>query len=275
MTGAERAGDLIGAPLRVLRGALARPRLLRELVRRDIRARFAGSRFGLLWTVVNPLIQLVSYALIFGFVYRGGSDQPRGAFLASLFCGLWPWWGFQDGVTHGMTALVDQAPLLRKTPLPPALCVLGQVGGSFLLQSLGFLLFLAVFALAGIVPVDRRLLLLPLAMLLGLALTAGVAVALAPLQLVVRDTMHVVVAALTVLFFASPVLYRVESLPPIIQGAARWNPIAGLIDVYRSCVLGTPLAPASLISCVVGVAGAWIAAGWLSDRLDPYLDEYW
>lgn len=275
MSGADRPGGPFAASIRLLTDAVARPRLLRELVRRDIRARFAGSRFGLLWSIVNPLIQLVSYAFIFGFVYRGSGDLPRGAFLASLFCGLWPWWGFQEGVTHGMTAIVDQAPLLRKTPLPPALCVFGQVCGSFLLQSLGFLLFLAVFGLAGIVPLERRLLLLPLVMLLGLALATGIAVALAPIHLVVRDTMHVVLALLTILFFASPVIYRIESLPSALQSVARWNPLAGLIELYRACVLGTPLATSSLFSCVGGILVAWVIAGRIMLRLEPYLDEYW
>lgn len=262
--------------VRVIATAFHQRRLLFELVRRDVRTRFAGSRFGLLWSVVNPLVQLVSYGAIFGFVYRGANDQPRGLFVATLFCGLWPWWGFQEGVMRGLTALVDQAALLKKAPLPPEICVLASVVGSFVLQAIGFLLFLALFAVFGVVPVSSRLWLLPGVMALGMLLAAGAALVLAPVYLVVRDTVHVVSAALTVLFFASPVLYRVEALPEAIRPLAGLNPVAGVIGLYRAVVLGLPLGvPASVYSCVGAIALGWLLGAWLLARLEGLLDEYW
>lgn len=274
MTARTSAGRL---PLvRVIGTAIAQRRLLYELVRRDVRMRFAGSRFGLLWSVVNPLVQLVSYGAIFGFIYRGASDVPRGLFVATLFCGLWPWWGFQEGVMRGLAALVDQAALLKKAPLPPEICVLASVAGSFVLQGIGFLLFLALFAAFGVVPVSIRLWLLPGVMLLGLLLAAGTALVLAPIYLVVRDTVHVVSAVLTVLFFASPVLYRVEALPEALRPVAALNPVAGVIGLYRAVVLGLPLAePTSVVSCVVAIALGWVLGTWLLARLEGLLDEYW
>lgn len=260
---------------RVLWAAVEHRRLLAELVRRDVRARFAGSRFGLLWSVLNPLVQLVSYGAIFGFIYRAADDTPRGVFLATLFCGLWPWWGFQEGTMRGLTALVDQAPLLKKAPLPPEICVLAAVAGSFLLQALGFLIFLAVFAVAGVVPLTVQLWLLPGAMLLGLLLAAAAALALAPIYLVVRDTVHVAAAVLTLLFFASPVLYSLESLPPGLRPLAELNPVAGVIGLYRAAVLGVPLlSPAPVIACLVAIAIGWLAGALLLTRLAGFLDEY-
>ncbi|MBU6178847.1 MAG: ABC transporter permease [Verrucomicrobia bacterium] len=252
----------------------AHVRLLSELVRRDVRARFAGSRFGLLWSLLNPLLQIVSYGLIFGFVYRGGGDVPRGVFVASLFCGLWPWWAFQEGVTRGMTALVDQAPLLKKMPIPPAFCVVSQVAGSALLQATGFLVFLGLFGVLGVVKLSARLVWIPVAAGLGAALATGFGLLLAPIYLVVRDTAHVVNAVLTLLFFASPVLYRIESLPPSVQPLARWNPVAAVIGLNRAIVMGEPISTASLV-CLVLVSIAAFAAGRTVLRsLAPILDEY-
>jgi len=249
--------------------------LLRELVRRDVRARFVGSRFGLVWSLINPLIQIVSYGLIFGFVYRGDPTVPRGLFLATLFCGLWPWWAFQEGVSRGMTALVDQAPLLKKMPIPPELCVISQVLGSAVLQSTGFLLFLVVFGLLGAVPFSMRLAWLPVIAFLGAMLAVGAGLVLAPLHLVVRDTLHVVNASLTLLFFASPVLYRIESLPAGLGSIARWNPLAGVLGLYRWAVLGQPFPLPGVVSAILLALGSFLAGKTLLRRLEPVLDEYW
>jgi ABC-type polysaccharide/polyol phosphate export permease len=250
-------------------------RLLAELVRRDVRARFAGSRFGLLWSLLNPLLQIVSYGLIFGVVYRGSTDVPRGLFVATLFCGLWPWWAFQEGVVRGMTALVDQAPLLKKMPIPPALCVIAQVMGTALLQAAGFLVFLVLFAMVGILPVSARLLWLPAVALLGALLSVGIGLVLAPLHLVIRDTAHVVNAGLTLLFFASPVLYRIEALPPSVRGIAAANPVAGLIGLYRAVVLGQAVEPIPVAACFVATVLSWVLGLALLERLAGVLDEYW
>jgi lipopolysaccharide transport system permease protein len=262
--------------IRVLVSAVRHRRLLAELVRRDVRGRYVGSRFGLLWSVLNPLVQLVSYGAIFGFVYGGDAGVPRGLFVATLFCGLWPWWAFQEATMRGLTALVDQAPLLKKAPLPPEICILAPVLASFALQSIGFAIFLAIFAGLGLVPITPAMALLPVAMLLALAVAAGAALLLAPIYLVVRDTVHVATAALTLLFFASPVLYRMDALPQRLRPLAELNPIAGVIGLYRSAVVELALPPlASIASAVLAAGGGWLVGSFLLERLSGFLDEYW
>ena len=262
--------------IRILRDAWTQRRLLAELVRRDVRGRYAGSRFGLLWSILNPLVQLVSYGTIFSFVYGAKDGESLGALLATLFCGLWAWWAFSEGTMRGLTSLVDQAALLKRAPLPPAVCVLSAVVSSFLLQTVGFLVFLSLFALAGLTPPRPGWLALPLALGLGLALSCGVALAVAPLYLVVRDTVHVVTALLTVAFFASPVLYQIDVLPESVRGLAALNPIAAMIGLYRAAVLDAPLpGPASLAVALLVAAGGWALGGLLLGRLEGLLDEYW
>jgi ABC-type polysaccharide/polyol phosphate export permease len=250
-------------------------RLLRELVRRDVRARFAGSRFGLLWSLINPLVQLVSYSVIFGYIYSA-TGQSRVGFVASLFCGLWPWWAFQEGTMRGLGAIVEQSALLKKIPLPPEVCVFSAVTASFCLQMLGFALFLAIFGSIGLTPISARWLLLPLIMLIGLALTAGMGLVLAPLYLVVRDTLHVASAVLTVWFFASPVLYDIQPLPERLRLVAAVNPLVGLIGLVRYAVLGAELPSAgALLACGLFVVGAWALGVLLLSRTEGLLDEYW
>jgi ABC-type polysaccharide/polyol phosphate export permease len=249
--------------------------LLAELVRRDVRARFAGARVGLLWSLLNPLVQLVSYGAIFLYFYVAPASTTRAELIGSLFCGLWPWWAFQEAVTRGTSALVDQASLLRRLPVPPELCVAAAVTASFLLQMIGFTLFLVAGPPLGFATVSSCWLLLPGIALLGWALRLGVARTLAPINLMVRDTAYVVAAAMTVGFFASPVLYSVDSLPATVARAAELNPVAGLIGLYRYAALDMP--PPSLLALVSlggAIAGLWICGGWLLERSRDRLDEF-
>ena len=251
--------------------------LLLELVRRDIRARYVGARFGLVWSLLNPAIQLASYTLIFGYLYAGPVvEEGEAPFIASLFCGLWPWWGFNEGVVRGLSALVDQGALLKKVPISPPMVVIAAVTASIFLQLVGFLLFLAIFGAVGFAPPRASWLGLPLVVATGWLLTAGFALALAPVYLVVRDTLHLVNAMLTIGFFVSPVLYASSWLPDTVRAVADFNPLTGLLGLYRTAVLGSDW-PSGVALAVLGVAvvGSLGAGRVLFSRLERLLDEYW
>lgn len=249
-------------------------RLLAELVRRDVRARFAGARFGLTWSLINPAVQLAAYSLIFGWIYAS-AGRPRAAVTASLFCGLWPWWAFQEGVLRGTGSLVEQASLLRRIPMPAALPVLAATIGSVAIQMLGFALFLFVFAALGLIEPGGGWLALPVLVALQLVLTAGVALVVAPLYLVARDVMQVLNLALTVGFFFSPVLYELDYLPDALRGVAQLNPLAGLLGLFRSAVLGAGPPPIpSLLILAVATWGVWRVGARLMARVEGRIDEY-
>jgi ABC-type polysaccharide/polyol phosphate export permease len=255
----------------VLRG---HRRLLFELVRRDIRARFAGARFGLLWSLINPAVQLAAYGLIFGYVYSNGS-RPRGAVTSSLFCGLWPWWAFQEGLMRGTGALVEQASLLRRIPMPAVLPVFAATIGAIAIQMLGFGLFLLVFAGIGAIDPRAGWIGLPLLVVVQLAITAGMALVLAPLYLVARDVMYVVNLALTIGFFFSPVLYQLDYLPAQLRGVVALNPLAGLLGLFRTCVLGDAWPPLIALVMLGGtIAAAWNVGARLMARIAGRIDEY-
>ena len=250
-------------------------RLLIELVRRDIRGRFAGARLGLAWSLLNPVIQLGSYSIIFGVLYPAVHPLGSRGFIAALFCGLWPWWAFSDGLQRGMTALVDQAGLLRRLPIPADVCVVASTLVAFGLQMAGFALFLLLFGGIGVVPPRPGWLLLPLLALLTFGLTAALGLLLAPFQLAIRDTAHVVSAALTLGFFVSPVLYEVDRVPEVARPLIELNPMTGLIGAFRTLVLGAAWPPlSSLVALAVVLLVLPVVAAWLFRRIEGRLDEY-
>ena len=93
--------------------------------------------------------------------------------------------------------------------------------------------------------------------------------------MVVRDTQHVVLALWTMLFFASPVLYRLDALPLALRGIASLNPLSGVIGLYRTAVLGFPIdSPTPFAACLVVIGVGWVGGTLLLERLDQMIDEY-
>ena len=90
--------------------------LVRELVARDIRSRYVGSVVGVFWSILNPLIQLGLYTVIFSVILKGkiGDDGSTGRFAESLFCALLPWMALQEGVTRSSRTFIENSPLIKK-----------------------------------------------------------------------------------------------------------------------------------------------------------------
>jgi lipopolysaccharide transport system permease protein len=266
----------LGGPRDLLATAIRQRRLLIELVRRDIRGRFAGARAGLAWSLLGPLVQLVSYSAVFAFVYGATGGESVQVLIVKLFCGLWPWWAFQEGTTRGVTAVVDQAPLLKRLPVPLELCILAAVSASFLLQMVGFGIFLLFVPILGVADLTMAWFWLPLLMVSAWALSAGIALVLAPIQLVIRDTIHVVAAVMTVWFFASPVLYSSEQLPDEVRALMALNPFGAIVNGVRYAILGSEFPdPVALISCSATIAAGWILGPKLIRSAKDRLDEFW
>lgn len=258
----------------LLRQMVQHRRLIRELVRRDIRARFAGARFGLLWSLINPAVQLAAYSVIFGHIY-GTGGRPRSAVVAALFCGLWPWWAFQEASLRATGALVEQASLLRRLPIPATLPIVASTIAAIAVQMLGFCLFLLVFVAFGVLDPGWSWWALPLVGALHAAMAIGLGLVLAPLYLVARDVMQVVILGLTVGFFASPVLYELGDLPETLQLLACANPLIGVLGLFRTVVLGASAPPVlAIVWLLIAIGLSWTIGARLVGKIEGRIDEY-
>ena len=112
------------------------------MVRREIGARFAGTSLGGLWSLIQPAILLGLYTMVFSSIYRVGEIEGGHGFAEFVFCGLWPWLAFQEACLRSVTAITNNANMVKKLQFPSELLVVAVVLASFLVQSVGFLLFL-------------------------------------------------------------------------------------------------------------------------------------
>jgi lipopolysaccharide transport system permease protein len=250
--------------------------LLRQFVARDLQQRYLGSLSGGLWALLQPLALLAIYAVVFVEVLKVRLPDRVGAdFVPFLVTALWPWTAFAESLNRAVNAFPENASLLSKVALPREVLVLAPVTSSFLVHTTGFIAVLVVLAAIGKPIHASGVLPAALAMILLFGFSAGLALALASLQVFVRDLGHALAQFLTLLFFLSPVFYAPEMLPPRL---ARWldaNPISSYLGAVRGPLLGMHDNPWSglLLPLVFAIAALWLG-WWVFRRLRRHLEDF-
>lgn len=218
--------------------AYARRELLYFLVWRDIKLRYKQTVIGVAWAVLVPVIQLVIFSVIFGHL---AGIRPDGAYPYPLFvlAGLVPWTFFAHSVTQGGHSLVDQQQLLTKVYFPRLFMPTAAVTGCFIDSLISFGVLALVFAWYGHVP-SGQIVFLPVLIAFTVLASLGAAYLLSALTVAYRDFRFVIPVMVQVLMFLSPVIYPVTIVPERYQWILGLNPMAGMIDGFRSALLGKP-----------------------------------
>jgi lipopolysaccharide transport system permease protein len=239
--------------------------LIRVMVRRDVLGRYRGSFGGSLWTVINPLLLMLTYYFVFGVVLRSRfpGDPSKSGFVLYFLSGMLPWLAFSEAVGRSPTVLIEHRNFVKKLvfaveTLPANLVVSGLVSEFFaVLLFCGFLL-----VLRGGVP--ATILWLPVLLVPQVLFTAGVSWFLAALGAFVRDLGQFIGFLMTIWFFTTPICYPEDSLPPPVRVVLSKNPIYVLVRGYRAVFLEShapafgPMWKLWLVAAVVFVAGhAW------------------
>ena len=266
----------LAGPFRLLSTVVEHRALLRQMVVRDVTARFVGTSLGGVWNLIQPFILLCLYTFVFGVIYRVRFEVEGVGFVPFVFCGLWPWLAFQDACLRSVTVIVENAQLMKRVQFPSELLVVSAVVSSFVSHAVGFGLMLAgvVVWQGGASPVGLGLLLVPFS--LQLLLAVGLGLLLSPANVFLRDVSPLVTALFTVWFFLSPVLYSIQMVPSVLQPVLAWNPLAPILDLYRGLILtpgqvvwGGVLYPVLLCLVLLGVAQRVFAGckGYFADYL--------
>ncbi len=234
--------------------------LFEQMVRRELRQKYKGSALGILWYVINPLVLMGAYYLMFGVVFKVASEPDYPLF---LMVGLVVWIFFSQSVLSAAPSLLDHGALVRKARFPretiPASVVTVQLATFLLLLGL-----LAPVTLAFRGTLDPALALLPLILACLFAFVLGFALAVSVLHAYFRDVAPILSAALLPWFFLSPIFFRPESITG--QEAARFalewvNPVAPFITAVRDVVYGGAVPAGSVLAYVLVASVVTLVAG--------------
>jgi len=206
--------------------------LIQTLVVRDLKARYRGSTLGLLWTLLNPLLHMAIYALVFS-VYIRNEMQRYPAF---LLCGILPWTWFSSALFLGTTAIIEGSSMLKKVFFPPQVLPMVTVISTFINFLFSLPLLFGMLLLFG-VTFGWSLLALPLIMVAQFALTLGLTLIISAVSVRYRDIPPILGHVLTFWFFLTPIIYPVSSVPERFRALVSLNPVTPFFVAYQEALL--------------------------------------
>jgi homopolymeric O-antigen transport system permease protein len=240
--------------------------LLKNLILRDLKHRYVGSLGGFLWSVIHPVVLLVSYTFIFGVVFRPemGPDYGTNSFAIFVLCGLLPWILFSDTIVRNCSVISDNAPLITKTIIPAEILPISITISNLIHHLIGLAILLGVMAAFYSVQFSALWILLYMFMLLLLA--QGLGWIVAGLHVFLRDTIQALQIVMLLWFYFTPILYTVERVPESFRFFERLNPMALIVTGYRSSLLHLAQPGAPQIAVVLGASIGVFSVGALFFR---------
>lgn len=247
------------------------------MIRRDIRSRYIGSTLGFFWSIINPIIMLLIFTFLFSIVFKiriGDYGEGKG-FVEFLICGFLPWAAFSEASLRSTGVIIDNANLVKKLKFPSELFIVSTVLSSFLLQLIGFVLFILALILLNKLDSYSQLLLLPFAFVLQIIFTLGIGLILSCINVFFRDVAQITNSVFLIWFYVSPVMYPLSMVPERFRIFLKINPVTHLLEIYRSLVLKQTIPNwAGIVYVgVVAILLLWVGQA-LFQRLKTVFDDY-
>ena len=226
--------------------------LLFFLAWRDVKIRYKQTVLGAAWAVLQPLLTMMIFTIIFGrFAGIKTGDMPYPVF---VFAGLIPWTFFASGVAAAGQSLVSQQALLTKVYFPRIFVPTAAVAALLVDMLITLGIYAVILAYYRMMP-SWQIVFLPAVLLLTVVATLGLGFSLAALTVLYRDFRYVIPFLIQILMYASPVIFPLKMLSVKYQDILSLNPMSGVIEAYRSSILGEPWNFQSLaISTAVSLA---------------------
>jgi len=207
------------------------------LIWRDLKVRYKQTLLGVAWVIIQPLLSMVVFALIFGRVVGVPSEGIPYPLFA--MAGLLPWTFFSSSVTRSGNSLVGSAHLITKVYFPRLIIPGAAVAAGLVDFAIGFVL-LALLMLYYGVPMSMNLLMLPVLVLLTALFALGIGLWASALNVKYRDIGQILPFLVLLGMFSTPIIYPSSIFPAKWRWVLELNPLTGIIEGYRASLFGKP-----------------------------------
>jgi lipopolysaccharide transport system permease protein len=239
--------------------------LLRFNIWRGIRARYAQSVLGIGWVVGQPLVLMLIYGLVFGYMAR--IPAPRGVpYALFAFCGIVPWTFFAAALSGVANSLIGNAHLLTKVYFPRLILPLSEVLARCVDLAISLVILGVMLAVYGVVPRAAALWFVPVMTGVMVLAVLGAGLWLSALAVQYRDVAYALGFLIQIAMFLTPVIYDVSMIPRPLLPIFGLNPMVGVISVYRATLLGTQAIDWMLVGESVAITAILLITGTLFFR---------
>lgn len=209
--------------------------LLYFLVWRDIKVRYKQTVIGASWAIIQPFFTMVIFTIFFGRIAKIPSDDlPYPIF---SYSGLLLWTYFSQALSNSSNSLVGSSNLISKVYFPRLIIPLSSAISASVDYFIATGILVLMMFYYSVYP-NMNILILPLILILTFLTVTGMGLWLSALNVKYRDIRYVLPFFIQLLLFLTPVIYPVSFIPDKLKWLIYLNPIAGLIDIHRACILG-------------------------------------
>jgi len=211
--------------------------LIGSFIKRDISSRYVGSFLGLYWSVLNPIITLIVYVIVFGVFLNVRLPGSTSIWDFALYfaAGFLPWLAFQDSVMRASRSIIDNKNYIKKVPFPSEIFPVYTTLSEFVNLLIGLVIYLFLFIFLKGTP-TVYILLLPLAIILQMVFTLSLAFFLSSGAVYFRDIPTMLGPLFMIWFWATPIAYTVNLIPVNFQWIVKLNPAYYMIEIYRDAL---------------------------------------
>ncbi len=232
--------------------------LFRVLAWRDLSVRYKQTVIGVLWALIRPFLTMVIFTIIFGRIAKLPADG-NAPYALMVFAGLLPWTFFSTGLSEASNSLINNDKLISKVYFPRLIVPVATVAVAFVDFLISFCILLGLMAWYRYLP-DWRIVFLPIFTLMAFLVSVGPSLWLSALNVKYRDFRYIIPFVVQLGLYVSPVGFSSNVVPAEWQLVYSLNPMVGVIDGFRWCIIGGGGAlylPGLLVSVIVAAFFVW------------------
>lgn len=236
--------------------------LLKYFIIKDMKTRYAGSVFGILWTFFMPVIQILLFWMVFSTIMRSRpyADTPM-PYVYFLLSSYFFWLAFSEGLMRAASSILENAEIVKKVSFPNIILPVAVTLSSYIPNLIGFVLFMVVYYYMN--PFSPMIVLVLPVLFLQLLFSVGAGLILSVLLPYVRDTGQILGQFLMGMFFLSPIIYSLEAVPEKLSMIFYFNPMTYFVNSYHRIILFREFPTLHSVGIMVSVSVASLVLGVL------------
>lgn len=202
--------------------------LLKTSVKKDVRGKYKNSFLGVIWSFLNPLLQIAVYAFVFGRILNVGEDN----YAVFICCGLIPWTFFSTSINRSAFTIIENGGIIKKVFFPREILPISVVTAECVNFFISTVIILG-FVLASGLGFSWHIIFYPVILFVLYFFLVSISFVISSITVYVRDIQHFISVFLQLMFYATPIAYASSRVPESFQWIVKLNPVAYVIEGFR------------------------------------------
>lgn len=202
--------------------------LLKTSIKKEVRSKYKNSLLGVFWSFLNPLLQILVYAIIFSMILSNKQEN----YAIFLCCGLIPWTFFSNAINKSAFTFIENGNIIKKVYFPREIIPIAVVTA----EAINFLISTTIivgFVTLGGIGLSKYIIYYPIVLIAQYIIILALSLIISSICVYFRDLQHFIGVLLQLLFYAAPIVYSPDSIPSNYQWILKYNPMTYIIEVYR------------------------------------------